>query len=139
MPAPYQRYYSVIHVEDLVNGIYLASQNLEAMGKTYFVADPEIYSFESMAHQGSRSFSKQAKFIHIPRFAVRVIGWMGDMVGWLTRKGVFINSKKFPELEAASWICSSEKARRELGFRAKMPLSAGFDHAIAWFRKNNYL
>jgi len=139
VPAPYQRYYSIIHVEDLVNGIYLASQNMEALGKTYFIANSEVYSFESMAHQVCRLFSRQPKFIHVPRFAVRVVGWVGDMVGWLTRKDVFINSKKIPELEAASWICSSEKARRELGFRAKMPLSAGFDHAIAWFRKNNYL
>lgn len=137
--APYERYYSIVYVKDLVEGIYVASQDKGAIGKTYFISNPEIYSFENLAKQLSRPFSKNPFFIRLPRFLVRLIAWFGDLYAYITKKEVMISSKKFPELEAASWICSPQKAERELHFKTQIPLSVGVSETVTWLREHHYL
>src|SRR3989338_7154867 len=37
VPVPFERYYSIVHVRDLADGIFEASMRPEALGKTYIV------------------------------------------------------------------------------------------------------
>ncbi len=139
VPPPYERYYSIIYVKDLVEGIYRASQEERAKGQTYFITSSDFYSFESLASQLSRPFSKTPHFIYVPRFVVRVMAWVGDLYVLVTKKSTMFTSKKFPELEASSWIYSSEKADRELHFRTQTPLSVGAQETVHWLKEHRYL
>ncbi|MBI3018516.1 MAG: SDR family NAD(P)-dependent oxidoreductase [Deltaproteobacteria bacterium] len=139
VPPPYERYFSIVYVKDLVEGIYVASQAEAARGQTYFMANPEFYSFESLASHLSRPFSKTPHFIYVPALLVRLLAWAGDAYVYITKKEIMLTSKKFPELAASSWICSSEKADRELHFKPQVPLSIGVRETVDWLREHRYL
>ena len=139
VPEPYERYFSIVYVKDLVEGIYRASQVEAAKGQTYFMANPEFYSFESLASHLSRPFLKTPHFIYVPQLLVRILAWAGDAYVSITKKDIMLTSKKFPELAASSWICSSEKADRELHFKAQVPLSIGVRETVEWLKEHKYL
>lgn len=139
MPAPYERYFSIVHVQDLVDGIYEASINEKGNGQTYFIANPEFYSFENMAILLSRPFSKKPKFIPIPLWLLRVIAFFGDIYSRVTKKEIMLTSRKYPEIKATSWICSPEKARRELHFQTKIPFPEGVEKTVHWLQEHHYL
>lgn len=139
VPPPYERYFSIVYVKDLVDGIYMASQTQAAEGQTYFIANPEFYSFESLAAHLSRPFSKTPHFIYVPELLIRLLALAGDAYVALTKKEIMLTSKKFPELKASSWICSVEKANRELHFKTQVPLSLGVRETVDWFKEHRYL
>ena len=139
VPAPFERYYSIVYVKDLVEGIYMASKEERAVGKTYFISNSEFYSFQKLAEAISRPFSKKPFFVYVPRFLVRIIAWCGDAYVFLTKKEIMITSKKFPELEATSWICSPDKAHREFHFKTQVPLSVGMQETCKWYKERHYL
>ena len=139
VPPPYERYFSLVYVKDLVEGIYVASQKEAAKGQTYFIANPEFYSFESLASHLSRPFSKTPHFIYVPQWVVRGMAWMGDLYVFVTKKSTMFTSKKFPEIITPSWICSSEKADLELHFKPQTPLSSGAQETVHWLKEHRYL
>ena len=139
VPPPYERYYSIVYVKDLVEGIYQASQSPVALGKTYFIANPEIYSFKDLATQMSRPFSKSPVLVKIPKFFIRCAAWGGDLYSYMTKKEVMLSSHKFPELEAASWICSPFEAERDFQFKTETPLSVGLHESVDWLKRHEKL
>lgn len=136
---PKEKYYSIVYVKDLVEGIYLASRSENAKGQTYFISNPEIYSFEKMAECMSEPFSKTPSFIYVPKTVVRLLSFAGDAYAYLTKKDIMLTSKKFPELMAASWICSSEKSFHDFQFKTKVSLLEGMKETVQWLKENRYL
>lgn len=139
IPAPYERYFSIVHVQDLVDGIYEASINEAAKGETYFIANPEFYSFESMATHLSRPFSKKPRFIRLPGWFLRALAFVGDIYSLITKKEIMLTSRKYPEIKASSWICSPEKARRDLHFQTKIPFPEGVSKTVQWLQEHHHL
>jgi nucleoside-diphosphate-sugar epimerase len=43
------------------------------------------------------------------------------------------------ELLAPAWICTTERAERELGFRATIPLPEGIRETADWYRSEGWL
>lgn len=132
--APFERYYSIVHVKDLVEGIYAASLASNTLGKTYFICNPEIYTYESMAHHMTKPFSRTPHFIYVPQAAIWLLTRLGDIYVRITKKDILFTSKKFPEIIASSWICSPEKAFHDFNFRTQIPLSQGMQETIAWWK-----
>jgi len=139
VPPPYERYYSIVYVKDLVEGIYTASQAEVAKGKIYFIANPEFYSFESMARHLSRPFKKEPRFFYVPYWGVRFLALLGDLYVYVTKKETMLTTKKVPEIMASSWICSSEKAWRDFHFKTQVPLSQGMEETVQWLKEHRYL
>ena len=139
VPHPYERYYSIIHVSDLVDGIFQASQNERAVGQTYVMCNPEYYSFETMAQKLAAPFQNNPKFIPVPKFAIKLIGVAGDLHQWWTKKETMFNSQKLPEVTAAAWGYTPQKAMDELGFKIQTSLEEGARQTVAWYQKHKYL
>ena len=51
---------------------------------------------------------------------------------------VAIHRQKVDEM-FESWVCSSEKARKDFGFETKKTLEQGVNETIAWYRQNKWV
>ena len=59
--------YSVIHVEDLTNAIVIAIQKAEVLNQTFFVADPNAYTWKQLIQAVA---NRNVRFLNInPRLA----------------------------------------------------------------------
>ncbi|MBI4040361.1 MAG: SDR family NAD(P)-dependent oxidoreductase [Deltaproteobacteria bacterium] len=139
IPYPYERYYSIVHVLDLVEGIVLAAASPSAVKQTYILCNEEFYTFENLAQCLTKPFGKNPHFIRIPKIALEAVALFGDAYSWLTKRDMMISRLKLPELSATSWVFSPKKAQAQLSFQPKIPLVQGAHETVAWYRKNNYL
>src|SRR5262249_6422020 len=102
---------SLIHVEDLVDGIVLAGEHPRSIGQTYFISSERAYSWKEVGQVTSRVIGKRAVRLRIPEFAVYAIAMLSELYSVVTRKAVLLNFEKARDIVQDSWTCSIDKAK----------------------------
>lgn len=124
VPGHDERYFSLIHVADLVEGLLLVAEKGERLNQKgtpgqgiYFMAADEYPTYAELGQAIATSLGKKrATIVHLPETLVRLLGLCGDVMGRIRRRPGWLNSDKMAEAMAGSWICSSAKARTQLGW-----------------------
>src|ERR1700690_3864455 len=70
--------YSMLYIEDLVQGIILAAENDKAEGKTFFLAHNMVYSNEDIAREISEALRVKPVRIRLPLSLFPVLGFLGQ-------------------------------------------------------------
>lgn len=130
---------SLIHVSDLVNGIYLAAINELGIGETYFIGSEQYYTWEEVGETTSRIISKTPLHIKVPHFAVYTIAAVAQFISLFTSKAATVNIEKAKDITQARWICDTSKAVKDLGYRQKISLDEGIAKTIDWYKKMGWL
>lgn len=135
-----EKYVSFIHVRDLARGIVESMEAPAAQGQTYFVTSngfhtwPEI-SAVSAAIMGKRRIMK----IKVPHALVLGIAGVVGLATKLGPKPSVLNYEKGIDFIQRYWICSPDKARREVGFTQQISLQEGIQETVAWYRDMGWL
>ncbi|MCO6455194.1 MAG: NAD-dependent epimerase/dehydratase family protein [Pirellulaceae bacterium] len=142
---------SYIHVEDLVEllircaaqGQRLAQGSEPAATDTrgyYFAADGEYPDWAQFGRLFALALGRPyAPVVRIPDPLPYLLGAAGDCAARLRGRAGMINGDKMLEARAASWACSSERARRELDFQPSCDLRARIQQTADWFREQRWL
>jgi dihydroflavonol-4-reductase len=133
------KYMNLIHVEDLVRGILLASDSPRAEGETYFLGSEHAYSTDELGATIARVVGSCPWRLHLPHAVVRTVGMLGELAGKALRKPVFFNREKARESVQASWSCSIEKAVEQLGFLPRLSLAEGMERTYEWYRQHGWM
>ncbi len=131
---------SLVHVRDLVAGIVRAGEDPRAVGRTYFLAhaEPARWSgiFEAVAAALGRRKLRRVPFT---KPVLWLVALAQEVAAAATGRVPPLTRKRLPEFLHASWICSSERAARDLGWRAQVPHREGLAEAAAWYRREGWL
>jgi len=130
---------SFVHVYDLVDGIIAAAENPKAAGQIYFISNEEIYDWEQFGKLAGKIFGKWTLRIRIPHFVLYTVAAISESIARLQDRAALINIEKARDGVQANWLCSSNKARTELGFRTKLSLENGIANTVEWYKKNGWL
>ncbi|TLU87694.1 MAG: NAD-dependent epimerase/dehydratase family protein [Chlorobium sp.] len=132
--------FSMIYVDDLVNGMMAAARSEKAVGHIYYITSPRSYSWDDViaASRPTLGFTKLHK-ISLPQSLVFILGTVIGSAGYLLGKPVLVNRDKANELVQDYWVCSPEQAAQDFGFSAKTPLADGVAKTIAWYRRKGWL
>jgi nucleoside-diphosphate-sugar epimerase len=128
-------YYSLLYVDDLVQGIILSAVSMDAEGKIYFLSDNRFYTNEEIVNEISSALNTKALRLKLPRFIMPFCSFIGER----TNKHGIINRDKMRELNHSHWICNAEKARKEIGFISKVGLKEGIKWTADWYRIHRWL
>lgn len=128
-------YYSLLYIDDLIQGIILSAESKKAEGKIYFLSDERIYTNEEIAREISYSLGTKMRRLNVPRFMMPVFAYIGEK---LNSDGI-INRDKIKELKHLRWICDSKKAIEELGFAPKVSIKEGIKQTVDWYRIHRWL
>lgn len=126
---------SLIHVSDLVNGIYLSAVNENGIGETYFIGSEQYYTWEEVGETTSRILGKKPLHIKVPHFAVYAIAFIAQSISFFSSKAATVNIEKARDITQEKWICDTSKAVKELGYRQKVSLEEGIMRTIEWYKK----
>ncbi|MHC4605714.1 MAG: NAD-dependent epimerase/dehydratase family protein [Planctomycetota bacterium] len=130
------KFISIVHVDDLVDGILLAADNEAAAGQAYFVCNAEPLSMTGAMDLIMDALGKKRRWrITVPEGLVRALGGLAD---GLSFSGLFSRDKAV-EMTQKFWVCSPAKAERELGFRAQIPVAEGMRETAEWYRENGWV
>jgi len=132
--------FSMIHVDDLIRGILRALNSESAVGQVYFITSPRGYAWDEVieAARPVLGFRRLLK-INLPKPLVFALGSILGSIAGLTGRPALINSDKASELVQDYWVCSPEKAQRDLGFTATIPLNEGIAETLKWYRTKEWL
>ncbi|MEW6001574.1 MAG: NAD(P)-dependent oxidoreductase [Nitrospirota bacterium] len=128
-------YYSLLYIDDLIQGIILAAESKKANGKIYFLSDSKFYTNEEIAMEISSALGKKVSRLAVPKFMMPFFAFIGERIN----KGGIINRDKIKELNHSHWICDSRKAREEFGFVPKVGIKEGIKWTADWYRIHRWL
>ena len=128
-------YYSLLYVDDLVQGILLSAENSKAIGKIYFMSDGNIYTGDEIATEISSVLHVKARPVKVPKFVMPFFAAVGEMIN---KKGI-INRDRIKDFRHTHWICDAGKAREEIGFVPKVGMKEGIRWTADWYRVQRWL
>ncbi|MBE0432391.1 NAD-dependent epimerase/dehydratase family protein [candidate division WOR-3 bacterium] len=131
------KYLNLIYVRDLVDLIAdIVRRDLFA-DRIYFAHDGRCYLLESALDTISRALDKKSIKIRIPSSIAMLIGLLNDVL--LPSGMKIIPRDKVRELACPYWVCSTERAVEDIGFRPRYTFERGILETIDWYRKHGLL
>ncbi len=134
-----EKYLSILHCYDAVEGIFLAATNEKANGEIFFLSSNEFYSWSYLADCLAASVGKKVIKLKIPHFLVYTSGFVAEILGKMSGKMPVFNREKARDFTQSYWICDAKKAQQILGFQQKMLPLEGFKMTYKWYKDNNWI
>ena len=130
---------SMVYVSDLVDGIMLASKKTDTGIHTYYLGGPrDSYSWNEISEITSIVLNKKPLKVKLKPDWVKKIAAVIEGGASLFGKYPVVNKEKANEM-VLEWVCSSDKARKELGYEPKISIQEGVSRTIRWYKKHNWL
>ena len=135
MPAFVDTGLNLVHVDDVAQGHLLAFDR-GVVGERYILGGENVMLGAMLADIASL-VGRRAPTVELPRALVYPIAWGAELAARFTGKPPFATVDGL-KMARYRMFFTAEKARRELGFKAR-PHGEGLADAVAWFRAAGYL
>lgn len=134
-----ERRYSYIYVHDLSALILLALEAEAGVGQTYFACDRPA-TLEELSAMIAVVMNKRSPIpVTLPEAVLTPIGVWAKVEARLTGRPPLLNDQRVLDLREPYWLCSGEKAKRELGFVPQYDLETAVRETVGWYRENGEL
>jgi UDP-glucose 4-epimerase len=124
---------SMVHVDDVVKALLLTAESPAANGQVYIVTDEQVYSTREIYAAICRALGRRLPTWNVPAWLLRAGGRLGDALESITGRRMPVNHATLEKLLSSAWY-SSDKIRRELGFRPTHTLYKALPQMIAEHR-----
>jgi nucleoside-diphosphate-sugar epimerase len=134
--------YSIVDVEDLVNGIWAMATHPNAVGEIFYFTSGQPTEWGAIQELiGTRVFGRKygsLLSLSFPPKLALMFGRAMEIVGKITGKPPFLTMPKL--LEGINhWYCCRDKAERLLGWKPKENISSTVMKAGNWYKENGLL
>jgi nucleoside-diphosphate-sugar epimerase len=130
---------SLIHVEDLVRGFYLAAISEKSTGQIYFITSNEPYDWDTVGDAIANAIGKDAIRLKIPHFLVYSVAGLAQFFALFSNKAATFNLEKARDFVQSRWTCSSQKAKHDLGFTQEISIDDGVKRTVDWYKDKKWL
>lgn len=138
-PGNRQQLISIVHVSDLVDAIASAATT-PGVNRTFFVANDQPVRWRDLFRLAAECAGRTiVADVNLPRPLVAAGAAVGDVVASLRRRAGLLTSEKAMLAKPQYWVCSNERAKRELGFASRIRLEAGLRDTYEWYVSNDWL
>ena len=130
---------SFVDVEDCVRGLLELAESPAAPGEAFFLASAERTDLSSLQRQAARALGASPRTLPLPAAVLSALAWAADGVTLASGVKLPLNRKLARQLLAPGWTCDPGKARRLLGFEARVSLAESVDRAARWYLEQGWL
>ncbi|MBW3553756.1 MAG: NAD-dependent epimerase/dehydratase family protein [Gemmatimonadetes bacterium] len=127
----------LVHVRDLAESLLTAAAS-EATG-IFHIAEPRAYRWAEVVDLLGKAVDQRGVRVPVPAMIVRGAAALSEKVARLRGEPVIFDRDKAREILAAGWLCETDRARRDLGFEARVSLEQGLRETTAWYRAYGWL
>ncbi len=131
-----RRAMNTIYVGNLVDAIFLAAEQPQAVGQVYNLTDGELVSKRKFIDAIADGAALERPTRSVPLWLARIAAW------FMERRARRTGATQAPRLTQArlkflglNLDYSIDKARRELGYRPRVSFEQGMKETMAWYRE----
>lgn len=148
LPAlgPSGQRFSIVHVDDLVEGLALALESLTTghlsrgwQGGVLHFAGPGEYTWEDYAAVFGAALERRVRTFHVPGWALLVAALSNSASAGLGLPTIHLTLDKRREAMAEGWLLDCTRTRRLLGWTHRNELEQGARETLAWCRARGLL
>lgn len=130
---------SLLHVLDVVRGLYMAATSEKAVGQTYFITSEKYYTWKEVGDVTSKVMNKKPLTVKVPHFVVYFIAAIAQFFSIFSNKAATLNIEKGKDITRTAWISDYKKAYNDLGFKQEISLEEGIKRTVDWYKKMKWL
>jgi len=131
---------SLVHIDDLCDGMINAAEVNTTLGKTYFITSEEFYDWKHIYRLMKKELNKNITLnIYLPHFLVLAVAGLSGFLGSFAKKPPVFNYQKGIDFIQQYWICSPKSATKDFGYRQKVSLEQGIKDTINWYKDMKWL
>ena len=135
-----QKHYSLVHVDDLVTMIIDGVERGARIDETdssgvYFCSDGTDHTWEELGRGAMAALGRRGTVIPVPEVITWIAAGASSAAARLSGRPAILSLDKMMEIREPAWTCSSDKARRELGWRSRVSFVDGMRDSVKWFRE----
>lgn len=130
---------SLCYVQDIIQGILLASESKDLQGEIFFLSDGHVYRMDQIGEIFAEAIGVKVYRIRIPFGILYGIASFSELLSKISRKPPLLNRGKLEEMIQKNWVCDITKANALLGFKPKVTLQEGVKITYEWYRREHWL
>jgi len=131
--------FTMVYISDLVDGILKASEIKKNGLYTYFLGgEQDEYSWNQIRKILNTILGMKAIPVYLKLGWIHKIASVVEFSGKTMGKFPPLNRDKALEM-VNEWVCSSEQAKKELGYNPKVTIEEGLSRTIRWYKKHKWL
>lgn len=130
--------FSMVHIDDLVEGVRIAGESPAAVGRTYIIGSNEFMSLNALVDLIAEEAGVKPMHMHLPVWPFYYAGALCEAICeplniepplYRRRVAFFTKSRAF----------DITRARTELGYEPKILLREGVRSTLAWYREAGWI
>ncbi len=133
-----QRQISLIYVRDLVDLVLLALESEAAVGQTYFGCGTAS-TYSEFSDMVAEALDRRALRVILPEAVLTPMTLWSRIQARITGQVPLLNDQRIQDLRQPYWLCSGERARRELGFVTQYDLEAAVRETADWYVRKGWI
>jgi nucleoside-diphosphate-sugar epimerase len=138
-PGVSEHWLSLLHVDDVVDGLLAAARRDTSIPRTFFLSSSEPVQWRALGEQIAASVGRRARHVNVPSSLVRTASFAGEWIGKLTGSATLANTSKAELSRHPYWVCSGRRAEEELHFRPTRSLPRAIQDTYLWYRQNGWM
>jgi nucleoside-diphosphate-sugar epimerase len=127
----------LVYVTDMVQGLLLAVEHERAVGQAYNITNDQPLTQKEFLCAVAQEIGARPPRLHVPYRALYASAYIAEQAARLTHAQHPLLTRHGVDLFGIDNRHAIEKARRELGYRPRVPLREGVRLAAAWYRQQH--
>ena len=128
---------SLVFIDNLIDGSFLAEKNKKAINQTYVISDEKPCTMNEFICTIAREL-KVRKPLHIPKVVAYSSAIFFETLARIVKKEPLLSFSRIRNLTSHHSF-SIEKAKKELGYKPKINLRQGIKKTIRWYKQKGIL
>ena len=137
-PGTRQHWLSILHVDDVVDGLVLAAASERAICRTFFLASDDPAQWSTIGKEIARACGGAVE-LNLPRSVVSATSLVAELVGRVFDTVTLANTNKAALSKDPFWVCTAERARSELGWVPGRSLPEAIRDTYLWYDANGWV
>jgi dihydroflavonol-4-reductase len=134
-----QKFVSLLHVTDVVEGTLMAAESPVAAGQLYFLSSSRVYGWDEIGQISRNVLKNKALTVRIPEWGIYGISACAELFSLFSSKPALINLEKARDMVQDYWTCDSAKAKRDFGYEQRITAEEGIAGTITWYKEMGWL
>jgi nucleoside-diphosphate-sugar epimerase len=138
VPGLLTRLVQMVHVRDVARALRLALERPAAIGHTYFVVHPEVFTWRELAKTMGRALGRKTMALHVPALLIQAAGAIAQLLGGGRRAGQ-LDRRRARDITRRSWACRVDATMEDLGWTPEFDCERGLRDTAEWYREEGWL